>query len=166
MGLAGLVLLLALAAPRAAHAQRVDGQLLDAETSAPIEGATLRLLDAQGQLVTTAQSGQRGLFTLRAPQPGLYRIQASRMGYREDATGTVDLTAAQEITNMGIVKAGTLQGIGLLHGTAAGHKLLVHLPACQLLNPTKDTINGKRVISYDIKAVPVSGNDEWRIVTL
>lgn len=85
-----------------------------------------------------------------------------------DVTGkiTLDLTAAQEITNMGIVKAGTLQGIGLLHGTAAGHKLLTHLPACQLKNPTKDTISGKRVITYDIAAKPVAGNDEWRIVTM
>lgn len=85
-----------------------------------------------------------------------------------DVTGkiTLDLTAAQEITTMGIVKAGTLRGIGLLHGTAAGHKLLVHLPACQMKNPTKDTLNGKRVITYDLSAVPVIGNDEWRIVTL
>lgn len=94
---AGLVLLLALLAPRAALAQRVDGQLRDAETRAPIAGATLRLLDAQGQAVNTAQSGPRGLFTLRAPQPGLYRIQASRLGYREATSGTVDLTAGTEI---------------------------------------------------------------------
>ena len=85
-----------------------------------------------------------------------------------DITGklTLDLTVAQEITNMGIVKAGTLQGIGLAHGTVAGHKLLVHLPACQLKNPTKDELNGKRVITYDFAAVPVVGNDEVRIVTL
>lgn len=97
MCLAGVMLLLALTAPRAAHAQRVEGLLRDAETGAPIAGATLRLLDGQGQAVATAQSGPRGLFTLRAPQPGLYRIQASRLGYREDATGTVDLTAGTEV---------------------------------------------------------------------
>lgn len=97
MCLAGLMLLLALAAPRAAHAQRVDGQLRDAETGAPIAGATLRLLDAQGQAVATAQSDARGLFTLRAPQPGLYRIQASRLGYREATSGNVDLTAGTEV---------------------------------------------------------------------
>jgi hypothetical protein len=97
MCLAGLMLLLALAAPRAAHAQRVEGLLRDAETGAPIGGATLRLLDAQGQAVSTGQSDARGLFTLRAPRPGLYRIEASRLGYREDATGTVDLTAGTEV---------------------------------------------------------------------
>lgn len=79
---------------------------------------------------------------------------------------TMDLTTAQEITNMGIVKAGTTQGIGLLHGTAAGYKLGVFLPACQLKNPAKDTINGKRVVTYDLNAVPVAGNDEWRIWTM
>lgn len=85
-----------------------------------------------------------------------------------DVTGkiTLDLTAAQEITNLGIVKAGTMQGIGLLHGTAAGYKVLTHLPAVQLKNPVKDTLNGRRVITYDLKSVPVSGNDEWRIVSI
>lgn len=79
---------------------------------------------------------------------------------------TLDLTAAQEITNMGIVKAGTTQGIGLLHGVTAGYKLLTHLPAHQLKNPAKDTLSGRRVITYDINGVPVTGNDEWRIVAL
>lgn len=33
---------------------------------------------------------------------------------------TLDLTAAQEITNLATVKAGTTMGIGMLHGTVAG----------------------------------------------
>ncbi len=83
-----------------------------------------------------------------------------------NAKCTLDLTAAQELANMALVRSGATQGIGLLHGTVAGYKLLTHLPACQLKNPIKDTLNGRRVISYDINAAPTVGNDEWRIVSL
>lgn len=81
---------------------------------------------------------------------------------------TLDLTAAQEISNLATVKAGTAQGIGMLHGTEAGYKVLVHLPNAQLKNPAKSAINGKRVIAYDLNCVPTqgSGDDEWRIVAL
>jgi hypothetical protein len=81
---------------------------------------------------------------------------------------TLDLTAAQEIANEAIVKAGTTTGIGLLHGTVAGGKLLVFCPNVQLKNPSKQTLNGRRVIDYEINPVPTigTGNDEWRIVTL
>ena len=79
---------------------------------------------------------------------------------------TFDLTAAQEISNEAIVKAGTATSIGMLHGTTAGYELLTFLPNCQLENPVKDDLNGRRVISYDINPMPVVGNDEWRIVAL
>jgi len=97
MCLAGLMLLLAIGIPRVAAAQRVDGQLRDAETDAPIAGAALRLLDGEGQAVHTAQSDGRGLFTLRAPRPGVYRIHAARVGYASATSGSVDLTAGTEI---------------------------------------------------------------------
>lgn len=87
-----------------------------------------------------------------------------------DVTGkiTLDLTAAQEVAMEAIVMAGTTQGIGMVHGTVAGAKLLTFNPNVQLKNPTKGTLNGRRVINYDLKAVPTvgSGNDEWTLVTL
>jgi hypothetical protein len=79
---------------REAAAQRVDGQLRDAESSAPIAGATLLLLDDAGQTVHSAVSSSRGLFTLRAPRPGFYRIRASRLGYREATSASLDLVAS------------------------------------------------------------------------
>jgi hypothetical protein len=62
---------LALAAldARGVRAQQVDGQILDAGTRAPIGGATLLLLDAQGQTVHRATSDGRGFFTLRGRAP-------------------------------------------------------------------------------------------------
>lgn len=79
---------------------------------------------------------------------------------------TVELTAAQEVSFMATVKANTLQGLGFVIGTATGNKIMLHSPAVQLINPKKDEVNGKRVISYDIRALPVSGNDEIRIISL
>lgn len=77
----------------------------------------------------------------------------------------LDLTAAQEVTFMGTVKANTTQGLGLTIGTAAGNKIIVYAPAVQLINPRKEEINGSRLIGFDLRMVPSAGNDEIRIVT-
>jgi len=76
----------------------------------------------------------------------------------------LDLTAAQEVTFMAAVKANTVQSVGLMHGTAAGSKVMVFMPASQLINPAKQDVNGKLMIAYDLRAVPSSGNDELKIV--
>lgn len=79
---------------------------------------------------------------------------------------TLDLTAAQEVTLMTAVEAGTLQTIGLSHGTVANTtKAMVWLPAAQLINPQKADDNGKRLVSFDIRATPLTGNDEIRVIT-
>lgn len=79
---------------------------------------------------------------------------------------TLDLTAAQEVSLIGAVEAATLQTIGLQHGTVANNKVLVWLAAAQLTNPQKAEVNGKRLVSFDIRATPTTaGNDELRIVT-
>lgn len=75
----------------------------------------------------------------------------------------LDLTAAQEVTFMATVKANTTQSVGITHGTGAGYIMVVHAPAVQLFNPRKEDLDGRRMIGYDLRAVPVSGNDELRI---
>jgi hypothetical protein len=76
---------------------------------------------------------------------------------------TFDLTDAQEVSFMATVKANTTQSIGVEHGTSAGHIIIVHAPAMQLINPTKEDVDGRRMIGYDLRLVPSSGNDELRI---
>lgn len=76
----------------------------------------------------------------------------------------LELTAAQEVTFMGNVKANTTQSLGFAIGTAAGNKIILHAPSMQLTNPTKIDRKGKRLIGYDMRMVPVSGNDEVRLV--
>ena len=81
-------------------------------------------------------------------------------------TVSIELTAAQEVTQMAAVKANTLQGIGFVLGTATGNKIMLHMPSVQLTNPKKEDFNGMRLIGFDLRVLPVSGNDELRIVSL
>lgn len=34
-----------------------------------------------------------------------------------------------------------------------------------MLNPRKEELNGNRVIGYDMRVMPLTGNDEIRLVT-
>lgn len=80
----------------------------------------------------------------------------------------LDLTAAQEVSLMAIVKANTTQSIALTIGLNAGNKIIVFAPAVQMFNPKKVDLSGKRLIGYELRLVPTpggTGNDEWRIVT-
>jgi hypothetical protein len=80
----------------------------------------------------------------------------------------LDLTPAQEVAMMAVVKGNTTQSLALTIGLAAGNKIIVFAPAVQMFNPKKVDLNGKRLIGYDLRLVPTaagSGNDEWRIVT-
>ncbi len=83
-----------------------------------------------------------------------------------DPSGKIvlDLTAAQEVTLYAAVKAMTKQGLGMTQGTVAGNKFLFFAPAAQLMNPSKNDMNGRRLIGFDLDLAPLSGNDEMRIV--
>lgn len=87
---------------------------------------------------------------------------------QRSATGSIefDLTAANEVSFMTNVLANTTQSIGLVHGTTAGYKMLVFMPAVQLINPKKVEKQGRRLIGYDMRVIPSSGNDEIKIVAL
>jgi hypothetical protein len=79
-----------------------------------------------------------------------------------EVTGSLqlDLTAAQEVTMMGNVKSNTLQAISLEHGSTEGAIVGVFLSAAQLINPSKQDANGRRLIGFDLRSVPSAGNDD------
>lgn len=77
---------------------------------------------------------------------------------------SLDLTAAAEVTFMTNVKAATLQSFGIIHGTATGNRVMLFAPAVQLINPKKADVNGRRLIGFDSRFTPSTGNDELRIV--
>lgn len=78
----------------------------------------------------------------------------------------IDMSAAQEVAMYATIKAGTLQGLGMLHGTSAGKRFGVFAPAAQIITPSKDEVSGKRLMGYDVVFTPsATGNDELQIVT-
>jgi hypothetical protein len=85
-----------------------------------------------------------------------------------DVTGSIqfELTAAQEASFDATVLAATTQSLGVVHGTTAGQKMLIYCPSVQLTNPKKQAINGRRVMGYDLRILPSSGNDEIKLVAL
>lgn len=88
-----------------------------------------------------------------------------------EMTGSMqlDLTAANEVSFLTTVKANTTQSLALTIGTVTGNKIIIHAPAVQLINPSKQELNGSRLIGYDLRLVPTaagSGNDELRIVSV
>ncbi|MBD8724659.1 hypothetical protein IFT43_14945 [Oxalobacteraceae sp. CFBP 13708] len=82
------------------------------------------------------------------------------------ATMEVELTAAQEAALMDDVKANVTRSLAFTIGTATGNKVIVFAPSVQLTNPRKSELNGNRLIGFDLRLVPVNGNDEWRFVCL
>ena len=85
-----------------------------------------------------------------------------------DVVGTVefDLTAAQEVTFMASVVANTTQSLAMTIGTVAGNKVVIYAPSVQMINPKKSSLNGRRTVSYDLRLLPVSGNDELKLILL
>lgn len=76
-----------------------------------------------------------------------------------------DLSAAEEAAAYAAVEANTLTSVGLQHGTVANQKLLLWMPSVQRISPSKGEANGKRLVGFDMRAVPVNGDDEFRVVT-
>ena len=78
---------------------------------------------------------------------------------------TLDLTAAQEVAMIASAEAGTLTTLGLQHGTVSNRKSMLWMPSVQLINPGKADVNGKRMVSFDLRILPNTGNDEIRLIT-
>lgn len=78
----------------------------------------------------------------------------------------IEVSAAQEVTMRGEINANTPTSLSLLHGSAAGKRVLVHVPQALRLNPQYSDYEGTALLACDFNAEPVTGNDELRIVCL
>lgn len=83
-----------------------------------------------------------------------------------ETTGSVqlELTAAQEVTLMTDVNANALTSLSFEHGTAAGGKVAIYAPSVQRTNPKHVDYQGRAHMGLDLRLLPVSGNDELRII--
>lgn len=87
---------------------------------------------------------------------------------QREAKGKIvlDLTAAQHVTKITEVAANTTVGLGIVHGTTAGNKVLLFAPKAQLINPSYEDREGRALVAFDCMFTPNSGNDELRIVAI
>ena len=87
---------LAAALAQAAAAQVVHGRIVDAGTGAPVRAAVwLREMGLPD--VGPVRADSAGAFTLRAPRPGMFRLAAGCVGYRETESLAFELEADDSI---------------------------------------------------------------------
>lgn len=79
---------------------------------------------------------------------------------------SLDLTASQEISLLAMIPASTATSIGLLHGTAAGYKVLEFFAQAKLLSHSYVNVDGIVMSDFSFEAPPSAGNDDMRIVVL
>ncbi len=82
-----------LTGPAVAAAQLISGAVTTQSGGAPLPGVVVELTDSASRRVASALSGERGLFRLRAPAPGHYRLTARRIGFQPARVGPLHLTA-------------------------------------------------------------------------
>lgn len=95
--LAGLILVVLLAAPLAAHAQAVEGRLVDDGTGEAVAQGRVALMRADGRVVGRARTEEDGTFRIAAAAAGVYRIRGERAGYAPSASGIFDLAAGEVV---------------------------------------------------------------------
>ena len=79
---------------------------------------------------------------------------------------TLDLTPAQEIAIQGKVVAGTAESIGILHGSAAGKKVMLFFPTANYRGIGYESVEGVMTSTVQFDSPPASGDDDIRIVAL
>ena len=102
------------AAASALHGQLVRGSLVDAAGDSAIGGAMMTLVDRDGHAVDrTLTNTATGLFELRAPEPGEYRVRAERIGYATTFSAFFEISAGETLTVQisAPVEALSLEGI-------------------------------------------------------
>jgi hypothetical protein len=71
----------------------VRGRLLDLDTDEPIEGGILTLMDSVGVRLETFVTDADGRYRIVAPGPGVYLVEARRVGYQAWVDGPIALAS-------------------------------------------------------------------------
>lgn len=67
----------------AVQGQIFQGRVLDERTEAPVATALVRLVDESGEARAITIADSAGAYALRAPTPGVYRLEAERIGFTD-----------------------------------------------------------------------------------
>jgi Carboxypeptidase regulatory-like domain len=77
--------------PPSLGAQTIAGAVFDSNTSAPLPGVLVSLLDSNGERVRAVLSDEVGRFTIEVGGFGRFRLRGERIGLRTTTTDTFDL---------------------------------------------------------------------------
>jgi hypothetical protein len=96
-----------------ATAQVITGTLLERSSNQPIDLGYIALLTESGEAVASTIASEYGRFTLRAPEPGAFLLQASALGYRKSVVGVFDIgvDGLMQVEFRLELEAMTLQGL-------------------------------------------------------
>lgn len=86
------------------------------------------------------------------------------VGRATSGNATLQLTAAQEVAWRTDLNANTLTSFGFRHGSAAGSRITVWGPKVQRVAPKFRDSDGLVMLDTELRFLPVSGNDELRII--
>ena len=78
---AARALCLLLVAPGALAAQTFQGRVLEDGAETPVATALVSLVDEEGDQVGVSIADSAGAYRLEAPEPGIYRLRAERIGF-------------------------------------------------------------------------------------
>ncbi len=84
---------LLLALPGVADAQTASGVVVTEADGAPVDGASVALVDTAGAAAAVTSSDSLGAFSLTAPSAGRFRIVVQQPGFERFASRLVDLDA-------------------------------------------------------------------------
>lgn len=85
----------AAATPLAASAQTFQGRVLEQGTDQPVPTALVRLVDEEGERLAISIADSSGLYRVEAPEPGVYRLEAERLGFETFRTPLLEAGAAE-----------------------------------------------------------------------
>ncbi|MFW0779053.1 carboxypeptidase regulatory-like domain-containing protein [Rossellomorea marisflavi] len=89
----------------------VTGQVRDAATLLPIQGATVQVIDGQGVVSGTLSTDVTGVYTFASLRPGSYSLVFSAPGYGSVTNGAVVTSNAITVVDAPLTRiAGTLSG--------------------------------------------------------
>jgi hypothetical protein len=131
LSLLGLCALMAVAS--SAPGQIVRGDAREAETGRAVESGVITLLDASGAAIHAVLTDSLGLFGLRAPAAGTYRLRFERLGFRPVTTDRFTLDDGETETRP-------------IRATAVSVSLdrivVIDKPRCRVL-PEADTVTAR-----------------------
>ncbi|MBV6520167.1 MAG: hypothetical protein MNPFHGCM_00272 [Gemmatimonadaceae bacterium] len=93
--IARILTLLCLVRAPITQAQLVRGTVTEGNTGAPLSGVLVALVDDSARTVASALTSDRGLYGVRAPSAGRYRIEAKRIGVRRYTSAMFDLATGE-----------------------------------------------------------------------